>query len=144
MRGLCCWASFSLVVKSGGDSWVAVCRPLTVAASLAVETGPQCAGFSGCRSWALEHSLFVVAGFSCCLTCRIFPNQGLNPCLLHWQADSLALNHQGSPTAPLKNYYLAMGHWVTGFPLFIRMVETGNFWKVINRCSPRLYAIVLL
>ena len=27
----------------------------------------------------------------------IFPNEGSNPCLLHWQVDSLPLNHQGSP-----------------------------------------------
>ena len=27
----------------------------------------------------------------------IFPTQGLNLCLLHWQADSLPLSHQGSP-----------------------------------------------
>ena len=27
----------------------------------------------------------------------IFPTQGLNPHLLHWQADSLPLCHQGSP-----------------------------------------------
>ena len=27
----------------------------------------------------------------------IFPTQGLNPCLLHWQAGSLPLSHQGSP-----------------------------------------------
>ena len=27
---------------------------------------------------------------------RIFPTQGSNPCLLHWQADSLPLIHQGS------------------------------------------------
>ena len=26
----------------------------------------------------------------------IFPNQGSNLCLLHWQADSLSLSHQGS------------------------------------------------
>ena len=26
----------------------------------------------------------------------IFPNQGLNPHLLHWQVDSLSLSHQGS------------------------------------------------
>ena len=26
----------------------------------------------------------------------IFLNQGLNPCLLHWQVDSLPLSHQGS------------------------------------------------
>ena len=25
------------------------------------------------------------------------PNPGLNPHLLHWQADSLPLSHQGSP-----------------------------------------------
>ena len=29
----------------------------------------------------------------------IFPSQGSNPCLLHWQADSLPLRHQGSPYA---------------------------------------------
>ena len=28
---------------------------------------------------------------------QVFPDQGLNPCLLHWQADSLPLSHQGSP-----------------------------------------------
>ena len=28
---------------------------------------------------------------------RIFPTQGLNPCLLHWQADSLPLSHLGNP-----------------------------------------------
>ena len=27
---------------------------------------------------------------------RIFPTQGSNPCLLHWQVDSLPLTHQGS------------------------------------------------
>ena len=30
----------------------------------------------------------------------IFPTQGLNPYLLHWQADSLPLSH---PRSPLKN-----------------------------------------
>ena len=29
----------------------------------------------------------------------IFPDQGSNPCLLHWQADSLPLSHQGSPSS---------------------------------------------
>ena len=27
----------------------------------------------------------------------IFPTQGWDPCLLHWQAGSLPLSHQGSP-----------------------------------------------
>ena len=29
--------------------------------------------------------------------CGIFPDQGSNPCPLHWQADSQPLRHQGSP-----------------------------------------------
>ena len=32
------------------------------------------------------------------MTCGIFPDQGLNPCLLHWQANPLPLSHQGSPS----------------------------------------------
>ena len=33
----------------------------------------------------------------CSTACEIFPNQGWNSHLLHWQADSLPLSHQGSP-----------------------------------------------
>ena len=36
-------------------------------------------------------------GLSCSVACGIFPDQGLNPCLLHWRADSLPLSLQGSP-----------------------------------------------
>ena len=31
--------------------------------------------------------------------CGIFPNQGSNPCPLHWGADSQPLRHQGSPVS---------------------------------------------
>ena len=34
----------------------------------------------------------------------IFPTQGWNPCLLHWQADSLLLSDRGNP---LPDYYYA-------------------------------------
>ena len=34
---------------------------------------------------------------SCSEACGLFPGQGLNSYLLHWQVDSLPLNHQGSP-----------------------------------------------
>ena len=34
----------------------------------------------------------------------IFPTQGWNPHLLHWQADSLPLSHQGSPAAILVSF----------------------------------------
>ena len=42
-------------------------------------------------------SIVVVQEFSCSATCGIFLGQGLNWCLLHWQADSLPLSHQGGP-----------------------------------------------
>ena len=40
-------------------------------------------------------SVAVVHGLNCSEACGIFPDQGSNPCLLHWQVDSLPLSHQG-------------------------------------------------
>ena len=42
-------------------------------------------------------SVAVVHGLSCSVACGIFPDQGLNLCLLHWQADSFTLYPQGNP-----------------------------------------------
>ena len=42
-------------------------------------------------------SVVVAHGLSCSSACGIFPDQRSNPCLLHWQVDSLPLSHQGSP-----------------------------------------------
>ena len=36
--------------------------------------------------------------------CGIFPNQGSNPCFLHWQVDSLPWNHS-LPGEPLISFY---------------------------------------
>ena len=49
-------------------------------------TGSRCTG-----------SVIVAHGPSCSAACGIFPDQGSNPCPLHWQADSQPLRHQGSP-----------------------------------------------
>ena len=68
-------------------------------------------GFSCCRAWALgcwasvvaipglssTGSIVVAHRLSCSMECGIFLDQGSNLCLLHWQADSLPLSHQGSP-----------------------------------------------
>ena len=43
------------------------------------------------NNWALQY------GPSGSTACGIFPDQGSNPFLLHWQTDSLPLSHQGSP-----------------------------------------------
>ena len=42
-------------------------------------------------------SVVVAHRPSCSVACGIFPDQGSNPCPLHWQADSQPLRHQGSP-----------------------------------------------
>ena len=72
-----------------------------------------CAGLSLSRPLLLwstgsrrAGSVVVAHGPSCSAACGIFPDQGSNPFLLHWQADSQPLCHQGSP-APFslsKNY----------------------------------------
>ena len=42
-------------------------------------------------------SVIVAHGPSRSTACGILPDQGSNPCPLHWQADSQPLRHQGSP-----------------------------------------------
>ena len=50
--------------------------------------------FSSCGLQAPEHRLNVAAHELICSTaCGMFLNQELNPCPLHWQADSQPLNH---------------------------------------------------
>ena len=69
--------------------------------------GSRCVGFSscgirglsGCTSWAPSTGSIVGAhGARCSLVCEIFPDQGSNQRLLHWQADSLPLSRQESPS----------------------------------------------
>ena len=60
--------------------------------------GYRVGGLSSCGLWAPEH---VGPELSCAGLAvprhGIFPDQGSNPCPLHWQADSLPLDHQGRP-----------------------------------------------
>ena len=46
-------------------------------------------------------SVVVAQGLRCSAACGIFPDQGSNPCPLHWQAGSQPLLHQGSPCISL-------------------------------------------
>ena len=80
MRGL------SLVAASGGHS-SSRCAGLSLSRPLLLRsTGSKRAG-----------SVAVAHGPSRSAACGIFPDQGSNPCPLHWQADSQPLCHQGSP-----------------------------------------------
>ena len=82
-----CARAFSSCGK-WGPLFIAVRGPLTITASLVGSTGSRRAG-----------SVIVDHGPSCSAACGIFPDQGSNPCPLHWQADSQPLRHQGSPRA---------------------------------------------
>ena len=86
-----CWVFFSVrglspVAASGGHSSLR-CTGLSLSRPLLLRsTGSRRAG-----------SVIVAHGPSCSTACGIFPDQGSNPCPLHWQADSQPLRHQGSP-----------------------------------------------
>ena len=85
MRGL------PLVVASGGHSssrcaGLSLSRPL-----LSRSTSSRRAG-----------SVVVAHGPSRSAARGIFPDQGSNPCPLHWQADSQPLHNQGSPMVNFK------------------------------------------
>ena len=100
-----CWVfisvrGLSLAVASGGHS-ASRCAGLSLSRPLLLRsTGSRRAG-----------SVIVAHGPSCSAACRIFPDQGSNPCLLHWQADSQPLRHQGSPILTIFKCTIE-GHWV--------------------------------
>ena len=55
--------------------------------------------------WALGMASVVAHGLSCLAACGNFPDQGLNPCPLHWQVDSYPLYHQRSRGGVLSCFY---------------------------------------
>ena len=85
--------------------WVFVSvRGLSLVAASGGHSSSRCAGLSLSRPLLLQStgsrgaaSVVVAHGPSCSAACGMFPDQGLNPCPLHWQADSQPLHHQGSP-----------------------------------------------
>ena len=101
-----CWVfisvqRLSLVAASGGHS-SSRCAGLSLSRPLLL------------RSTSSRHagSVVMAHGPSCSAACGIFPDQGSNPCPLHWQADSQPLHHQGSPIYFLLNLcILYRSHW---------------------------------
>ena len=85
--------------------WVFVSvRGLSLVAASRGHSSSRCAGLSLSRPLPLRStgsrragSVVVAHGSSCSAARGIFPDQGSNPCPLHWQADSQPLRHQGSP-----------------------------------------------
>ena len=96
------WIFFFLIYFFLRWVFVAV-RGLSLVAASGGYSSLQCAGFS--LPWLLLlrskgsrciGSVVVVHGLCGSAACGIFPDQGSNPCPLHWQADSQPPYHQGS------------------------------------------------
>ena len=113
--GLCCCAGFSLVEMSRGYSTDAMLRLLISVVSLVAKHGLQGALASVVVASRLQNtgSIVVAKGLSCSMACGIFPDQGLNLCLPYWQADSLPLNHQGSPISWSLSIHLKYIHFLS-------------------------------
>ena len=89
-------------VAALGLLFTVVCGLLIAVSCLIVDCGvwaSHLSVFSYCGAQAVESpgSVVAVYGLCCSAACGIFPDQGSNPCPLHWQADSKPLNLQGSP-----------------------------------------------
>ena len=83
----------SLVAASGGHS-SSRCAGLSLSRPLLLRsTGSRRAGSAIVAHWPNRSVAF-----------GIFPDQGSNPCPLHWQADSQPLRHQGSPKIVFEKY----------------------------------------
>ena len=99
------WRSFIYLFIYFWLCWVFVSvRGLSLVAASGDHSSSRCAGLSPSRPLLLRStgsrragSVIVAHGPSCSVACEIFPDQGSNPCPLHWQADSQPLRHHGSP-----------------------------------------------
>ena len=108
-----CWVfvavhRLSLDPATIGYSLIAVHRLPIVLASLT----------EGHRLCGAGASTVVTHRFSYPMSHGIFPDQGLNPCPLHWQVDSLPLAYHGSPGSFFKKLNILL-HILSMVPLGI-------------------------
>ena len=93
--------------------WVfASVRGLSPAAASGGHSSSRCTGLSLSRSLLLRStgsrragSVIVAHRPSCSAACGTLPDQGSNPCPLHWRADSQPMRHQGSPISLFLKVY---------------------------------------
>ena len=82
-----------------------MCRLLAAAAPMrSTGSGAPRLLFSSSRLYSAG-STVAARGPRCSAACELFPDQGANPSLLHWQADSLPVSHQRSPLAFLREVF---------------------------------------
>ena len=105
---LLCSTGFSLVAVSRGCSSL-LWTGFALWWCLLAEIGSRALRLQQLCFSALEHRLKCCdAQANCSLICGIVLTQASNSCLLHWQADSLLLSHQGSPSPHFLNLFFLM------------------------------------
>ena len=117
--------------------WVFVSvRGLSLVAASGGHPSSRCAGLS--LLWPLSlrstgsrraGSVIVAHGPSCSVACGIPPDQGSNPCALHWQADSQPLRHQGSPALV--------------FIIFYYFISNPHLYFLHTLCSLERYTVMI-
>ena len=100
--GLCCCSNFSIGLWPAGATLSLRCTSFSLQWLLFLwSTGSRerRSVVAAPGLWSTG-SVVVLLGLSRSIACGIFLDQGLNPCLLYCQVDSLPLSHQGSPSPP--------------------------------------------
>ena len=115
--------------------WVFVSvQGLSPVAASRGHSSSRCVGLSPSRPLSLRStssrhagSVVVAHGPSCSAACGIFPDQGSNPCPLHWQVDSQPLRHQGSPKLLFWNvyYFLTVSYFVYMYFIYFFLITKG-------------------
>ena len=117
-------------------SWVFVSvRGLSLVAASRGHSSSRCTGLSLSRPLLLRStasrragSVVVAHGPSCSVACGIFPDQGSNPCPLHWQADSQPLCHQGNPILHFWQPMCIVSSWIFAQEGWVRPKKILVIW----------------
>ena len=120
--GLCCCVGVFCSCSEQDYSWLPHMGFSLQRLLLLWSTGPGTqASVVAAHGLQSSGSVVVTHSLSCSMAHGIFPDQGLNPCPLHWQVASYPPYHQGSPS------------FLVCFPFlpFIRVIEFCLFHFVL-------------
>ena len=97
----------------------------------------HCGGFYCCGAWSPRRAGLIVVeyGLNYPKACRIFSDQGSNPCPLHWQVDSYPLDQQGSPSPVILQHSSLKDHcvdWTYETTYTILFGQLRKIFKVMN------------
>ena len=79
----------------------------------------------------------MAQGLSCTAACGVFLDQGSNLCPLQWQADSLPLDHQGSPNSSIFLNAFVLGPRPTETEMNAACSQAGY----VGQCAMRWYNV---